>query len=1028
MTRRWCTSLTSICWLTVVAVAAMAPTIWTRAPWAGDGMRLELKDAPSGGFVGIVELNGKVYPVELEVDGAALPDERLQGSFDVDGYAFPVTIHRHDDTTLVVESEGGRFELHPERTTAAPTNPLLGPGRPPGAASGPVNTATDWGELQGSGDERVDAERQWTILLYLDGDNNLESAALADLDELESVSGNKAVEVLVLLDRAEGFDDSRGNWTGTRLYRVTPDQQEGHIGSDLVLDLGEQDMSDPAVLAQAIEAVFTTWPAAHRALIMWDHGSGWSSHTSDIATTAAGGHGHMNMPQTRQAIANGLKAAGLDRLDLVGFDMCLMGELETAAALDGLANVLVYSQAIEPAFGWPYNTIMPRFGEGTMGARRLGQEIVQRYGEFYESQGTPGTTQSAVMVDQAKAVQQALSDVVDALQGSVETHWPTMARTIHYSRGYAPSGDLDRGQAAMASFDLMNIMQRLRLAMGDDWPAEAPYHRLVSAMDEFVIANRVTGDDDASHGVAIYAPIRPDMLNGNYAGAHPQLAAWLAWLQAIHAQQTAQDPEPKVSNVRAQDINGNVVESMHALGGHGLHFTVTGTNILEGIAYSAEETPDGLAVWAMEPFQPAAWLARQEGLDEADVELLTPAFQDGDNDIRVPYSGLHLKLRLGDAVYRTTVDQTDDIMPGTIAVPCLYEHPSVGQLFCKIYFDADMWTPKGLVAFTTADDGSTLVNSVQPAQDGRVTGLVMLYNLETGQEDYASVGEGLWGVGPELLPDFDQPGRYTMAFDIETIGGAAGRSVHQIDVSRPARVDEMAELTRQYFTPENLTGTWRMHEAATFWERRDLVPMDFTMTIEPVKDSPLMHMVWRGEHQQTGQTLQMEFMMLPEARLAPIMEQWPVLEDRSMGPLEIYIPGFAQGKDGTPVLVLQHPISELIYVWVKEDGTSIQQGPGGAPDGGLAGGGAGGAQALQGVWMSSDGETAMQIEGDRYAMAFSDGFGGWDVADAGRFQINGRVLIVHSDDGEVVQYQYQVSARELMLSDGYEQLVFQRAE
>ncbi|MDP7087868.1 MAG: hypothetical protein QF360_09620, partial [Phycisphaerales bacterium] len=71
---------------------------------------------------------------------------------------------------------------------------------------------------------------------------------------------------------------------------------------------------------------------------------------------------------------------------------------------------------------------------------------------------------------------------------------------------------------------------------------------------------------------------------------------------------------------------------------------------------------------------------------------------------------------------------------------------------------------------------------------------------------------------------------------------------------------------------------------------------------------------------------------------------------------------------------------------------------------------------------------ALQIEGSQYAMLYPDGFGGWEVDDTGRFQVQGDVLAIESADGSIVQMQFQVDAMNLVLSDGYEQLVFQRAE
>ena len=56
--------------------------------------------------------------------------------------------------------------------------------------------------------------------------------------------------------------------------------------------------------------------------------------------------------------------------------------------------------------------------------------------------------------------------------------------------------------------------------------------------------------------------------------------------------------------------------------------------------------------------------------------------------------------------------------------------------------------------------------------------------------------------------------------------------------------------------------------------------------------------------------------------------------------------------------------------------------------------------------LSSAGDAALQIEGGEYAMLFPDGYGGWEVADSGRFEVQGNTLAVQSSDGEILQYQF----------------------
>ena len=64
-------------------------------------------------------------------------------------------------------------------------------------------------------------EREWTILMYMSADNNLESAAIEDFLEMEKSKLNtKEVTVLVLLDRCSSYDSSNGNWNNTKLFRL----------------------------------------------------------------------------------------------------------------------------------------------------------------------------------------------------------------------------------------------------------------------------------------------------------------------------------------------------------------------------------------------------------------------------------------------------------------------------------------------------------------------------------------------------------------------------------------------------------------------------------------------------------------------------------------------------------------------------------------------------------------------------------------------------------------------------------------
>ena len=92
----------------------------------------------------------------------------------------------------------------------------------------------------------------WTILIYMDGDNDLESYVMHDLNELEASMLTPDVRVLVLADRAEGYVTEDGDWTTARRYEIVPDADLDVVASPVIEDLGEVDMADPQTLGDFI--------------------------------------------------------------------------------------------------------------------------------------------------------------------------------------------------------------------------------------------------------------------------------------------------------------------------------------------------------------------------------------------------------------------------------------------------------------------------------------------------------------------------------------------------------------------------------------------------------------------------------------------------------------------------------------------------------------------------------------------------------------------------------------------------------
>ena len=101
---------------------------------------------------------------------------------------------------------------------------------------------------------------KWTLMIYLDADNNLESFSMRDLREMQEVGSTKNVTVIVQHDTNGGT---------TKRYKV----EKGSL--TLLEDLGELDMADGATLQNFVSSTALAYPADHYALILWNHGQGW---------------------------------------------------------------------------------------------------------------------------------------------------------------------------------------------------------------------------------------------------------------------------------------------------------------------------------------------------------------------------------------------------------------------------------------------------------------------------------------------------------------------------------------------------------------------------------------------------------------------------------------------------------------------------------------------------------------------------------------------------------------------------------
>jgi len=266
---------------------------------------------------------------------------------------------------------------------------------------------------------------EWTVMVYLDADNNLESAGIDDINEMEIVGSTTEVNIVVQVDRIpysvlaannEGYADdiSNSNWTTTRRYYITQDFDPFQINSQLISGLGELNMGDPQTLVDFTNWATINYPAKKYLLVIWNHGGGFRSLslTKDIAWDDTSGGDKITMPELEYALS-AISAQIGKKIDIVGMDACLMAMTEVAYQIKDYADILVASEESEPFDGWPYDTILGELaGNPLMSSGQLAVDIVDKYIFSYPY---GNVTQSAIDLSYMDTLTSQLSNLALAI-------------------------------------------------------------------------------------------------------------------------------------------------------------------------------------------------------------------------------------------------------------------------------------------------------------------------------------------------------------------------------------------------------------------------------------------------------------------------------------------------------------------------------------------------------------------------------------------------------------------------------------
>jgi len=326
------------------------------------------------------------------------------------------------------------------------------------------------------------AQKEWTWMVFLNADNNLDMFGRADLKEMSKVGSSEFLNIVALIDHEGG---------PASLTYV----EKNHI--NILKDMGNVDMGDYRNLVSFVTETVRDYPANHYALVIWNHGNGWfkSGNTIDrgISYDESSGH-HITTLELGHAMDQISKSIG-KKVDILAMDACLMQMMEVLYVVKDSCDYVVASEEIEPSLGYPYIDILQGLNKNTT-PLELAKHIVAAYTASYNggSQGKYFTTLSAI--DCSKL--DALKEAIDALA--------EISMTGKYTANYASALNGVQHFYFDTNIDLVHLVERLKSIVKDE-AFLAIADKLEKALGNAIIAFGNTGEPKKNaKGLAIYFP------------------------------------------------------------------------------------------------------------------------------------------------------------------------------------------------------------------------------------------------------------------------------------------------------------------------------------------------------------------------------------------------------------------------------------------------------------------------------------------------------------------------------------------
>ncbi|MEO5970011.1 MAG: clostripain-related cysteine peptidase [Bdellovibrionia bacterium] len=372
--------------------------------------------------------------------------------------------------------------------------------------------------------------KEWTFLIYLNGNNNLDRFGTMNMNQMEKVGSTADINVVT-----QWASLNRGKVE--RLY-VIQDNELHKVTSPVIENLGSIDMGDWHNLVDFIHWGVANYPAKHYFIDVWDHGSGWhSTHGKkpspkdfkpfDISWDENTGNSITTL-QLGEALEDAAKFIG-HKIDFFASDACLMGMAEVAREVSDSVNVYGGSEEVEAAAGWPYDTFLARWTAHSQSTpAQVAEYLTEEYINSYSGGGNgyQDATFAAYDLSKLPVLTTALRNLSSEL---TKLPQQARARVVSVARDTQNFSFPDYGDLT----DFVGLLEKENLVeLG-----KSSLGNLKTVLDQFIITHGATSYYSRAAGLSIWLPTSKSSYD-SYAERYSKLkfqtdTNWSSALRAI---------------------------------------------------------------------------------------------------------------------------------------------------------------------------------------------------------------------------------------------------------------------------------------------------------------------------------------------------------------------------------------------------------------------------------------------------------------------------------------------------------------